>query len=122
MPLVQSLTVVAETVNNTYVGGRIRQMRRGIERGKSIAFCTAATGIFEPVALQMIAVGEESGQLDEMLIELADMYERETDYSIKGMAAAIEPIMVVFIGAMVLLLALGVYLPMWDLGGAVNGG
>jgi MSHA biogenesis protein MshG len=57
-----------------------------------------------------------------MLIELADMYERETDYSIKGMAAAIEPIMVVFIGAMVLLLALGVYLPMWDLGGAVNGG
>lgn len=122
VPLVPSLTVVAETVNNTYVGGRIRQMRRGIERGKSIAFCTAATGIFEPVALQMIAVGEESGQLDEMLIELADMYERETDYSIKGMAAAIEPIMVVFIGAMVLLLALGVYLPMWDLGGAVNGG
>ena len=69
----------------------------------------------------MIAVGEESGQLDEMLVELADMYERETDYSIKAMAAAIEPILVVVIGAMVLLLALGVYLPMWDLGGAVGG-
>jgi MSHA biogenesis protein MshG len=121
VPLVQSLSLVAETVNNTYVGGRIRKMRQGIERGKSIAFCSDATGIFEPVALQMIAVGEESGQLDEMLIELADMYERETDYSIKAMTAAIEPILVVFIGAMVLLLALGVYLPMWDLGGAVGG-
>jgi len=121
VPLVQSLTAVAETVNNTFIGGRIRKMRQGIERGKSIAFCSDATGIFEPVALQMIAVGEESGQLDEMLIELADMYERETDYSIKAMAAAIEPILVVFIGAMVLLLALGVYLPMWDLGGVVSG-
>ena len=122
VPLVQSLNMVAETVNNTYIGGRIRKMRQGIERGKSIAFCTAATGLFEPVALQMITVGEESGQLDDMLLELAGMYERETDFSIKGMAAAIEPIMVVFIGVMVLLLALGVYLPMWDLGGAVNNG
>jgi MSHA biogenesis protein MshG len=120
VPLVQSLTMVADTVDNAFVGERIRKMRKGIERGKSIAFCAVATGLFEPVALQMIAVGEETGELDDMLIELAGMYERETDQSIKSMAAAIEPIMVAIIGVLVLLLALGVYLPMWNLGEALN--
>jgi MSHA biogenesis protein MshG len=119
VPLVPSLTVVAATVNNTFIGRRIKRMRRGIERGQSIAFSAAATGVFEPVALQMITVGEEAGELDDMLVEIADMYERETDYRIKGLSAAIEPILISFIGVMVLLLALGVYLPMWDLGGAM---
>ena len=120
VPLVQSLTMAADTVGNTFVGERIRKMRKGIERGKSIAFCAVATGLFEPIALQMIAVGEETGELNDMLLELAGMYERETDQSIKSMTAAIEPIMVGIIGVMVLLLALGVYLPMWDLGEALN--
>jgi MSHA biogenesis protein MshG len=120
VPLAQSLTMAADTVDNTFVGERIRKMRKGIERGKSIAFCAVATGLFEPIALQMIAVGEETGELNDMLLELAGMYERETDQSIKSMAAAIEPIMVAIIGVMVLLLALGVYLPMWNLGEALN--
>ena len=120
VPLVQSLTMAADTVGNTFVGERIRKMRKGIERGKSIASCAVATGLFKPIALQMIAVGEETGELNDMLLELAGMYERETDQSIKSMTAAIEPIMVGIIGVMVLLLALGVYLPMWDLGEALN--
>ena len=120
VPLAQSLTMAADTVGNTFVGERIRKMRKGIERGKSIASCAVATGLFKPIALQMIAVGEETGELNDMLLELAGMYERETDQSIKSMTAAIEPIMVGIIGVMVLLLALGVYLPMWDLGEALN--
>jgi MSHA biogenesis protein MshG len=112
--------MAADTVGNTFVGERIRKMRKGIERGKSIASCAVATGLFKPIALQMIAVGEETGELNDMLLELAGMYERETDQSIKSMTAAIEPIMVGIIGVMVLLLALGVYLPMWDLGEALN--
>ena len=120
VPLVQSLTMAADTVGNTFVGERIRKMRKGIERGKSIASCAVATGLFKPIALQMIAVGEETGELNDMLLELAGMYERETDQSIKSMTAAIEPIMVGIIGVMVLMLALGVYLPMWDLGEALN--
>ena len=64
----------------------------------------------------MIAVGEETGELDDLLREVADMYEREVDYEIKTLAAQIEPILIVFLGVLVLILALGVFLPIWDMG------
>lgn len=121
VPLVQALTVVAQTVDNAFIGGRIEQMRDGIERGESIARCAGATGVFTPVVMQMISVGEETGELDTLLFEIADMYERETDYSIKGLSAAIEPILLAVIAALVLLLALGVFLPLWNLGQAAMG-
>ena len=121
VPLVQALTVVAQTVDNAFIGSRIEQMRDGIERGESISRCAAATGVFTPVVLQMISVGEETGELDNLLFEIADMYERETDYNIKGLSAAIEPILLAVIGVLVLLLALGVFLPLWNLGGAAMG-
>jgi MSHA biogenesis protein MshG len=120
-PLVQALTVVAQTVDNAYIGTRIEEMRDGIERGESISRCAAATGVFTPVVLQMISVGEETGELDALLFEIADMYERETDYSIKGLSAAIEPIMLAAIAVLVLLLALGVFLPLWNMGQAAMG-
>lgn len=121
VPLVQALTVVAQTVDNAYIGARIEQMRDGIERGESISRCAAATGVFTPVVLQMINVGEETGELDNLLFEIASMYERETDYNIKGLSAAIEPILLAVIGVLVLLLALGVFLPLWNLGQAASG-
>ncbi|MDO8249714.1 MAG: type II secretion system F family protein [Rhodoferax sp.] len=121
VPLVQALTVVAQTVDNAFIGSRIEQMRDGIERGESISRCAAATGVFTPVVLQMISVGEETGELDSLLFEIADMYERETDYSIKGLSAAIEPILLAVIAALVLLLALGVFLPLWNMGQAAMG-
>lgn len=121
VPLVQALTVVAQTVDNAYIGLRIEQMRDGIERGESISRCAAATGVFTPVVLQMINVGEETGELDNLLFEIASMYERETDYNIKGLSAAIEPILLTIVGVLVLLLALGVFLPLWNLGQAAMG-
>ncbi len=121
VPLVQALTVVAQTVDNAYIGVRIEQMRDGIERGESISRCAAATGVFTPVVLQMISVGEETGELDALLFEIAEMYERDTDYAIKGLSTAIEPVLLVFIGVLVLLLALGVFLPLWNLGQAAMG-
>ena len=121
VPLVQALTVVAQTVDNAYIGSRIEQMRDGIERGESISRCAAATGVFTPVVLQMISVGEETGELDNLLFEIAGMYERETDYNIKGLSAAIEPILLAVIAALVLLLALGVFLPLWNMGQAAMG-
>ena len=121
VPLVQALTVVAQTVDNAFVGSRIEQMRDGIERGESISRCAAATGVFTPVVLQMISVGEETGELDNLLFEIAGMYERETDYNIKGLSAAIEPILLAIIGALVLLLALGVFMPLWSMGQAAMG-
>jgi MSHA biogenesis protein MshG len=121
VPLVQALTVVAQTVDNAFIGSRIEQMRDGIERGESISRCAAATGVFTPIVLQMIQVGEETGELDSLLFEIAEMYERDTDYAIKGLSTAIEPILLAFIGVLVLLLALGVFLPLWNLGQAAKG-
>jgi MSHA biogenesis protein MshG len=121
VPLVQALTVVAQTVDNAFIGGRIEQMRDGIERGESISRCAAATGVFTPVVLQMINVGEETGELDNLLFEIAGMYERETDYNIKGLSAAIEPLLLGVIAVLVLLLALGVFLPLWNMGQAAMG-
>jgi len=121
VPLVQALTVVAQTVDNAYIGSRIEQMRDGIERGESISRCAAATGVFTPVVLQMIAVGEETGELDSLLFEIAGMYERETDYNIKGLSAAIEPLLLSVIAVLVLVLALGVFLPLWSMGQAAMG-
>jgi MSHA biogenesis protein MshG len=121
VPISQAMTVVAQTVDNAYVGARIEQMRDGVERGESISRCATATGVFTPIVLQMIAVGEETGELDTLMTEIAQMYERETDYAIKGLSAAIEPVLLAVIGALVLVLALGVFLPLWNLGQAAMG-
>jgi len=116
VPIVQALTVVSQTVDNAYLCARIEQMRDGVERGESILRTSVTAGVFTPVVLQMIAVGEESGSLDELMDEIAQMYEREVDYELKTLSAQIEPILITFLGAMVLVLALGIFLPIWDLG------
>jgi MSHA biogenesis protein MshG len=116
VPIVQGLTVVAATVDNMFVSRRVEQMREGVERGESVLRTAVTTGVFTPVVLQMIAVGEETGELDDLLNEIADMYEREVDYDIKNLAASIEPIITIALGVLVLILALGVFLPIWDLG------
>jgi len=87
-----------------------------VERGESLTRCATASGVFTPVVLQMIAVGEESGALDDMMKEVADMYQNEVEYELKTLAQQIEPILIVALGVMVLILALGIFLPLWDLG------
>lgn len=118
VPIVQGLSVVAQTVDNAYIMSRVEQMRDGVERGESILRTAATTGVFTPVVLQMIAVGEETGELDSLMDEIADMYEREVDYELKTLSAQIEPILIVGLAILVLILALGVFLPIWDLGRA----
>jgi MSHA biogenesis protein MshG len=118
IPLVQGLNVVGMVVDNQYMRARVEQMRDGVERGESISRTATASGVFNPVVLQMIAVGEETGELDSLMLEIAGMYEREVEYDIKNLSAQIEPIMITALGAMVLVLALGIFLPMWSLGQA----
>ena len=77
--------------------------------------------MFTPLILQMLAVGEETGAVEETLSEVASYYEREVDYDLKRLGDAIEPIMIVFVGLLVLGLALGVYLPMWEMASAARG-
>lgn len=119
VPLVQGMTVVSRAVDNEFIGERILQMRDGIERGETIARTAAATGMFPPLVLQMITVGEESGAVDELMGEVAEFYEREVDYDLKNLSAAIQPLLIIAIGALVLILALGVFLPLWELPRAV---
>lgn len=115
VPLVTGLTLVSRAVDNVYVGGHIADMRNGVERGDTLTRTAASTDMFTPLVIQMLTVGEETGNVDDMLTEVADFYDREVDYDVKNLTSAIEPILIVFIGAMVLVLALGVFLPMWDL-------
>jgi MSHA biogenesis protein MshG len=119
VPIVQAMSVVAEVVSNAHMALRIRNMRDGIERGETVLRTATAAGIFTPVVLEMISVGEETGELDDLMTEVADMYEREVDYDIKNLAANIEPILTVVLGVMVLILALGVFMPIWGLGSAM---
>lgn len=118
MPILQGMNVVGHVVDNAFMRSRIEKMSEGIERGESILRTAVAAGIFNPVVLQMIAVGEETGDLDGLMAEVADMYEQEVKYEVSTLSAKIEPILIVSLGALVLVLALGVFLPMWDLGKA----
>ncbi len=118
IPIVQALNTVCLVVDNEFMRSKIEQMRDGVERGESILRTAHATGVFNPTVLQMIAVGEETGDMDGLMFEIAGMYEREVEYEIKTLSAQIEPIMITALGALVLVLALGIFLPMWDLGKA----
>ncbi len=122
VPLPTALNVVSRVVDNAYVGEKVRGMSIGIERGESITRNAANANLFSPLVLQMLAVGEETGALDELLEEVADFYDREVDYDLKRLSDRIEPIMMVVIGVLVLILALGVFLPMWDMASAARGG
>ena len=120
MPIEQGLAVVARAVDNDYVGAKIDQMRVSIERGEGFSSAARRTSMFSPLVMQMLAVGEETGRVDEMLAEVADFYEEEVEYKLQGLSSAIEPILIVIVASMVLVLALGVFLPLWDLSAAVN--
>lgn len=115
VPLIQVLTVVAYAVDNSFVAERILAMRNGVERGDNLTRTASATAMFTPLVLQMMSVGEETGAVDDMMDEVADFYEREVEYDLKNISSAIEPILIIAIGIMVLILALGVFLPMWNL-------
>jgi MSHA biogenesis protein MshG len=77
--------------------------------------------MFSPLVMQMLAVGEETGRVDEMLEDVASFYEEEVEYDLKNLSSVIEPILIIAIGIMVLILALGVFLPLWELSTTING-
>ncbi|MDA0687414.1 MAG: type II secretion system F family protein [Proteobacteria bacterium] len=121
VPVVQGLTVVAGAVGNAFISSNIHKMREGVERGESLHRTAKSSAMFSPLVLQMIAVGEETGTVDELLSEVADFYDAEVEYDLKRLGDAIEPILIAFIAGLVLILALGVFLPIWDLSTAANG-
>lgn len=115
VPLIQAMSVTARAVDNEYVNERVLSMRNGIERGDTLTRTAAATSLFTPLVLQMLSVGEETGAVEQMMDEVAGFYEREVDYDLKNLSSSIEPILIVAVGILVLILALGIFLPMWDI-------
>ena len=122
VPLTSALNLVADAVANSYMSDKIVGMRRNIEKGESLSRVAASSTLFTPLVLQMINVGEETGRVDELLSEVAEYYEREVDYDLKSLTSKIEPILIAIVAGMVLVLALGIFTPMWDMMGAYQGG
>jgi len=121
IPMTTGLTLVADAVDNSFMQEKIIAMRLAIESGESLLRSAIASTLFTPLVLQMIAVGEETGRVDELLKEVGDYYEREVDYDLSTLTARIEPLLLVVVAAMVLVLALGIFTPMWDMASAMQG-
>nr|WP_252732241.1 type II secretion system F family protein [Paraglaciecola arctica] len=121
VPLTSALNLVAEAVNNAYMAECILNMRKNIEKGENLSRVASSSKLFTPLVLQMISVGEETGRVDELLAEVAEFYEREVDYDLKSLTSKIEPILISIVAGMVLILALGIFTPMWDMMGAIKG-
>ena len=115
VPILQTLTTTAKAVDNDYMELKINNIRNDVERGETITRAARSTNMFTPLVIQMLEVGEETGRLDEMMQEVAEFYEREVAYDVENISKIIEPILTVVMGLMVLILALGIFLPMWDL-------
>lgn len=115
VPIAQALPLVGGAMDNRFVESRVLEMQSNIEQGMSFARAAELCGLFPPLVLQMLRIGEETGELDELIVEVAAYYEREVDYTIKNLSSLIEPVLIVIIGVMVLIVALGVFMPMWGM-------
>jgi MSHA biogenesis protein MshG len=115
MQILEGMKIVSQAVDNAYIQDKIQDMREGIARGENLSNVTIQARVFTPLVVQMIVIGEETGNLEDMLQEVTEYYEREVDYDVKRLSSLIEPLLTVAIGGLVLVLALGVFLPMWDL-------
>jgi len=115
VPLTHALNLVSDAVDNSFMSSRIIDMRKSIEKGESLTRVAGSSGLFTPLVMQMIGVGEETGRVDELLTDVAEFYEREVDYDLKSLTSKIEPILIGIVSVMVLVLALGIFTPMWDM-------
>jgi len=115
LPMNETLNTVSSSIGNAFLAEKMSQLGVGIERGESLFKSAHATNLFTPLALQMIGLGEQTGSLPELLNEVADYYKSEVDYDLANLSAALEPILMIAVGGIVLVLALGIFLPMWDM-------
>jgi len=122
LPMIQALTLLSRSAGNAYLAERLLQLRDAVERGDGLSRAATTAGIFPPLVLQMLAVGEETGELTRLLDEVSGFYQREVDYRLRNLTAMLEPFLIILVGGMVLILALGVFLPMWNMIGKIGHG
>ena len=115
VPIVTALALVSRVVDNAYYQERIMNMRDAVSHGDSLLRSFLASGIFSPIELQMISVGEETGDIESMVQQLAILYQDEVEYEASQLAETLEPILLVFMAVLVITLLLGIFLPMWNM-------
>jgi len=113
--ILEALDITARTSGNAIVEEAVRTTRKSIERGETIAQPLKGTGVFPPMVVQMIGVGEATGALDTMLGKIADFYEEEVDVAVAGLLTLLEPIMIAFLGGVVGGIVIAMYMPIFDL-------
>lgn len=118
LPIASALSLVSDTSDNAWITHRLDGIKTQIERGESLHRASLQAQVFTPIALQMILVGEESGALERLLKDVSHLYQTQVEYDLKTLGSQIEPFLILFLGVLVLILALGVFLPIWDLGSA----
>ena len=115
LPILVTLDLSADTLGNTYYAEFVRKVREQVEQGQDVSGSLGRTGIFPPLLVQMVAVGEASGSLDEVLDKVSDYYDQDIDYAIKRLSTLLEPVLLCLLAGFVLFMALAVFLPMWDM-------
>jgi type II secretory pathway component PulF len=113
--MMMTLEIAAETTGNVVIARVVEEMRESLREGKRLLGPMEASGLFPPLVVQMISVGEETGQIDTMLNKVSDYYDMDVEYTLRNLSTMIEPILLLFVGGMVLFLALGIFLPMWNM-------
>jgi type IV pilus assembly protein PilC len=112
VPILQALNITRETAGNMVIAGAISQVHDSVKEGESIVQPLEASGAFPPMAISMIDVGEETGQLPEMLLKIADVYDDETDNSVAALTSMLEPIMIVFLALVVGTIVIALFMPL----------
>lgn len=115
LPILQALDIVTDVVGNAFISKLIKELHGRVKEGEGLAQPMKGYPIFPPMVSQMVAVGEETGAMDEMLAKVSQYYDTEVDYAIKNLSTFVEPILLLFLGVMVAFLALSIFMPMWDL-------
>lgn len=115
IPILNTLEIVKGSVGNMVISDSIDNIIEGIGQGKGIAEPMKLSGLFPGIVVQMVKIGEETGRMNELLLNVSDYYDSQVDYTVKNLTVLIEPILIFALGIMVLIMALGIFMPMWDL-------
>jgi len=122
LPMLQTLEIAASTLGNVYLAEVVMGIRQSVQDGGTLSEKMKDKTIFPPLVFQMFAVGESSGTLDDIVEKVSEFYDREVDQAVKNLSSLIEPIMILFLGAMMLFLALAIFMPLWDMTKFIRGG
>ena len=114
VPIIKSLTVVEDTVGNAVIANAVARAKLSIKEGERISYPLEETGEFPPMVIDMIAVGEETGALDDMLQKISDFYDREVDYTIDAFTTMIEPVLITAMGVIIGYIVISLYLPLFS--------